>query len=316
MNGTDAFTIETLEEPSPRRAEALRLVLAARGDSSHHAQRRVHRLEDYVAQQSLVLGPVLGASVLGRLISAVTVIESPGSLGAVFIPAEHTPGLQHAATIALLRHVQACAWERSLAILQALVDPADRAEQNLLAEAGFEFLAELIYLERSAADSCPPTPAPPGLDFVPCSPGHEGLLAQTLELTYEHSRDCPKLTEIRRPSEVVATHRATGIYNPHWWLMATLDGQPAGLLLLAGVHDRRALEVVYMGVVPALRRRGIAQAIMARAVEICRQHDNADLILAVDRDNRPARRLYGRWSLREVARRRAWFAANPDRRPL
>ena len=316
MDGSDAFTIETLEESSPRRAEALQLVLATRGDSSRDAQRRIRGLEDYVAQQSLSLGPVLGASVRGRLISAVTVIESPGGLGAVLIPAEHTPGPQRAATIALLEHLQACAWERTLAILQVLVDPADRAGQSLVAEAGLEFLAELIYLERSAADPCPPTPEPQGLDFASCSPAHDALLADTLELTYQHSKDCPKLTDVRQPSEVVATHRATGIYNPNWWLMATLDGHPAGLLLLAGVHGRNALEVVYMGVVPALRGRGIAHAIMARAVEICRKHDNADLILAVDRDNRPARRLYTRWSLREVARRRAWFAANPKRRPL
>lgn len=315
MSGSDAPDIESLAQTDPRRGAALRLLLARHGDSSRDVQRRIRRLEAHLNSRPARLGAVLVASEGGQLVSSAIVIESPGRLGAVFAPAEAGPARRRRATAALLSKAKEHAWDHSLAMLQVLLDRNSSPDAAVLTEAGFDFLAELIYLERSAQDPCPQHHAPAELDFVPYAARAEPQFLDVLDLTYQDSYDCPRLAGIRRTDEVLATHRATGIYDPAHWLLVTLEGQSAGVLLLSGVEGRRAFEVVYMGVVPAFRSRGLGHAILAHAVRICRQSQQADLILAVDRANRPARRLYQRWSFREVSRRFGWFAANPlDRR--
>ncbi len=311
MDSGDGFHLERLGRPSPRRAEALRLVLGHPGDSSAQAERRVQHFCEFLGAQSLRIGSVLGASQRGALISAVALVESPGGLGAVLIPAAHGEEAHAPATVALLRTVQQIAWRRPLAMLQALVDHRDAVQANVLAAGGFQFLAELIYLERSAHDAVPHGPLPHDLKFLTFTPSRQREFVEVLSLTYRDSKDCPKLGGMRRAEDILATHRATGLHDPAWWSIATGNGAPAGVLLLSGVHGRPALEVVYMGVVPSFRGQGVGQALLARAVETCRRHGDADLTLAVDRQNTPARRLYQRWSFREVLRRRAWFLPRP-----
>jgi GNAT superfamily N-acetyltransferase len=314
MAGTYKFTVEHLESDDPRREEALRLLLAAPGDSRPDLDRRVHRLKEYIQRQGLILDPLVGAAQAGQLMCAAALIESPGGLGAVFIPTDTAPGMATDATVALLRNLQERAWRRPLVMVQALPDAEETTRPGLFAEAGFEFLAELIYLERSARDPQPSVAASDAVTFVAVDSQSEGRLSEVLELTYQHSKDCPKLTGIRRTDEIIATHRATGIYDPAGWLLAMIDGEAAGALLMAGVQERNALEVVYMGVVPAYRQRAVGHAMLAKAVELCRQKDDADLTLAVDRANAPARALYRRWSFQETARRQAWIAVHPERR--
>ena len=311
MSGSDAPDIESLASTDPRRDAALRLLLTRQGESSQDVKRRIRRLKAHLSSRPARLGAVLAASVDGQLVSSAIVIESPGRLGAAFAPAEAGSSLRRRATAALLNRAKEHAWERSLAMLQVLFDRNTQHDSAMLTEAGFDFLAELIYLERSAHDPSPQHTAPSELEFVPYAARAERRFLDVLDLTYQDSRDCPRLAGIRRTDEVLATHRATGVYDPANWLLATLDGQSAGVLLLSGVEGRRAFEVVYMGVAPAFRGRGLGHAILAQAVRICRQNQRADLILAVDRANSPARKLYQRWSFREVSRRFAWFAANP-----
>ena len=81
-----------------------------------------------------------------------------------------------------------------------------------------------------------------------------------------------------------------------------------GVLLLNGIAERRALEVVYMGVAPSARGAGVGDALLERAVKVASTVGASTLALAVDERNAPARRLYQRWGFREVGLRDAWIA--------
>jgi ribosomal protein S18 acetylase RimI-like enzyme len=245
------------------------------------------------------------------LISAALLIESPGRLGAVLIPPSIPYGLKREATVAVLKEMKCCASRDSLAVLQSLLGAEDTEQAALYADAGFEFLAELVYLERPASAASPRFKIAEEPEFAPFTPDTEHLFLHVLGETYRASLDCPPLAGVRRTEDVLATHRATGIFDSNNWQLASLRGRLAGILLLAGVPGRRAYEIVYVGVVPEARGRGVGDALLARAVEVCRRGGEADLTLAVDSNNRPACRLYRRWSFREVQRRQAWFCAVP-----
>jgi ribosomal protein S18 acetylase RimI-like enzyme len=311
MEQVRPFTIEVLDESNPRRGDALRVLLAPPGTPALADDRQMSDLAGYVARHSLQIADVLSAWADQRLLSAAMLIESPGRLGAVYVPATRLSSLGRQATVALLQSLRTRAWHRSLCMLQALLEPRQAHLADVFAEAGFEFLAGLCYLERAAHDACPAYRGPPEVEFVPYTPQIEPLFLQVLGRTYRQSLDCPRLANVRRTEDVLATHRASGIFNPGNWFVARLAGAPVGILLLAGVHGRPLVELVYMGVVPEARGQGLGDALLSRAVDVCRREGDAALTLAVDSNNDPARDLYRRWSLREFDRRQAWFAPAP-----
>jgi ribosomal protein S18 acetylase RimI-like enzyme len=106
---------------------------------------------------------------------------------------------------------------------------------------------------------------------------------------------------------VLASHRATGDYLPEHWYVARVDGSDAGVLILAGSPTRSAIEIVYMGVAPSHRGRGLALAMLHRALSISRTKRAESLILAVDASNMPAARVYEKFGFQRVAAREAWY---------
>jgi ribosomal protein S18 acetylase RimI-like enzyme len=65
--------------------------------------------------------------------------------------------------------------------------------------------------------------------------------------------------------------------------------------------------VVYLGVVPASRQRGIGRALVMRAVRDTANLGLPQIGLAVDVANTPAMRLYEKMGFREIRQRLAYF---------
>jgi ribosomal protein S18 acetylase RimI-like enzyme len=80
--------------------------------------------------------------------------------------------------------------------------------------------------------------------------------------------------------------------------------------LTAPILDVKSLEIVYLGVAQPARKTGVANALLARAVQIARARNDALLMLGVDERNEPARRLYDRWGFLEAARKDVWIATS------
>ncbi len=91
--------------------------------------------------------------------------------------------------------------------------------------------------------------------------------------------------------------------------LAVRDRQPAGLILLQ--MQPPDAEVLTLGVLPALRRQGIAAALLGRALELVLQAGASRLLLEVAADNGPALAFYRRHGFRPLSRRPGYYRRAP-----
>ena len=80
-------------------------------------------------------------------------------------------------------------------------------------------------------------------------------------------------------------------------------GTPLGVLLLSGSGRSDSLELVYLGLAPPGRGRGLAELLMQTALSQVVQRGLDRLCLAVDAANVPALKLYYRHGMHRMATR-------------
>jgi ribosomal protein S18 acetylase RimI-like enzyme len=240
----------------------------------------------------------------------------PGRTTIVMVPSPDLGSIEPAIQTNVLRAGLAQLAPQALHYAQALVEPGETARRDLLAGAGFTYLAPLIYLERATVYPWAEPPPATAATWRAYGPQEHARFADVVLATYADSQDCPELTGLRPIDDILAAHRATGHHDPQLWELALVDGEPAGCLLLAALADNQLLEVVYMGVVPAFRRRGVGALLLQRALAHARRRGARRLTVVVDGRNAPARRLYARFALAPLAQRDAWLYRWEPARPV
>ena len=181
-------------------------------------------------------------------------------------------------------------------IVQAVLDEsASPRGSHDLAHGGMRRVTELLYLER---DTNVPLIGMSSKSTIPVywrslSQAHESEFRSLLQATYSSSLDMPELEGVRSLDDVIASHRATGRFIPEYWQFGQVVEEPgaAVILLLAEIPERDAWEVIYLGLTPAARGRGLGRIAVAHALELACPHTSR-LELAVDARNTPATRLY------------------------
>lgn len=244
----------------------------------------------------------------GAIRALLATLVLPGRVALVFVPGR-MPGCDAEA----MRHLSAAVFGlpgmAGLHYAQALVEEQNGARIERLRALGFTRLTELLYLEREVTHPWVDK-SEAALDWLPYSAADHSRFASLMARTYEDSRDCPELTGIRPMDDVIASHKAAGPFEPGLWQMALRDGAPAGCILLGRIGPT-ALEIVYMGVAPSERGRGLGQALLRRGFDLARRARAQWLTLAVDARNDHARRLYERFGFRQVAARGAYLKRPP-----
>ncbi|MCL2700237.1 MAG: GNAT family N-acetyltransferase [Phycisphaerae bacterium] len=137
-------------------------------------------------------------------------------------------------------------------------------------------------------------------------------LEQIIRRSYEDSRDCPGLAGVRDLGDVVAGHRASGLFSPESWWIVHVEGQSAGCLLLNESLTGQDGEIVYLGVAPEFRRQGIARTMLVQAISHAQRVSWRRLTLAADSSNLPAVRLYESFQFAVSHRRDAWIFTRRD----
>ena len=135
----------------------------------------------------------------------------------------------------------------------------------------------------------------------------EETIGRLIEETYVSTLDCPELENIRSWRDVIDSHKASGRFDPRGWIIASLKGQLAGLALVNRMTARPACELVYMGVSPAFRGKGLGRVLVQRALEATLLLDADTLTLAVDTRNKPALKHYRRCRFTATDTRDAYF---------
>lgn len=151
----------------------------------------------------------------------------------------------------------------------------------------------------------------PELTFRPI--GDEGAKAESLaglvEGTYQGSMDCPSLNQLRTARQILTGYRRVASFAPDlWWTAHDQDDRLVGCLLM-GRHQAQGapvLELVYMGILPHARGHRYGRQLARRAVRAARETGAARLLVAVDRENLPAVRVYERFGLKRLFSETVW----------
>lgn len=191
---------------------------------------------------------------------------------------------------------------------QCLLAPDHHVEKELLGRHGFEQAADMFFLACTLSDVKLPSKKTAvdrlKVSIETYSPETADRFAQIVEATYVDSLDCPYLTGFRTGSEAIASHKLSGVFDPSRWALYSIDGRDAGVILLNDHPDQEAVELVYLGVVPEARGRGLGRRMLHQGLtESARRGQNA-MFLAVDCENHFANALYGESGFVELARRR------------
>jgi ribosomal protein S18 acetylase RimI-like enzyme len=207
----------------------------------------------------------------------------------------------------LLRAAAAHALRRHRAqLIQAIAEPEGTSPLAAAIErAGFDRLAVLSYMRRPIRFEDKLLAPPAGLEWRPYSIFRHGLFARTILRTYRDSLDCPKLAGLRPINDTLSTHKHTGTFSWRRWRLAMAGGEPVGAVLVNENQGRG--DLVYLGVAPEARGRGIGRALLERGIRDTAEMGLPQMGLAVDVGNAPALRLYERAGFHEVRRRPAYF---------
>lgn len=238
-----------------------------------------------------------------QLAGAVLARPLPGRAAVVWPPRCQS---DDDADLAVVLLNQATEWlcGRGARLAQALPQLHAESDQRHLAAAGFTHLADLHYLLCSSRYFPRQLPAIE-LNFEQYTPENHDRLRAIVAATYQESRDCPAIDGVRDIDDVLASYRATGVYDPSRWFVVQYDGHDAGCLLLADDPALDHYELVYMGVAPALRGRRFGELIVRQAQWLTANAGRERLVLSVDAANAPALEMYDRAGFT------AW-----DRRPV
>ncbi len=263
-------------------------------------------------KRGLVIDPVLCVFDGETKLASCATVQSPGSSAIVFLslraPGQASPT---EAGIALVTAAREIARRRGIRLLQMLINPEDAVTASVAQSSGFRLMTQLYYLRRDVGAFSPTFIEANDITWEAYSEHSRTTFLRAIELSYVESLDCPELFGLRNTADILETHRSSGHFFPECWWVAKLNNEPVGVVLLNGVREPFGLELVYMGVAQVARRSGVANALLARAVQCCVEKSASYLTLAVDARNTPAKKLYARWELRPMHRMDAWIATYP-----
>lgn len=203
----------------------------------------------------------------------------------------------------------------SARLSQCLLALDDDAETAILSRHGFERATDMFFLAR-AISSADATDADRNdgltrIDVEPYRPENAERFARLIESTYQGSLDCTYLNGIRSGSEAIVSHKLSGKFDPARWGLYSVDGVDAGVMLLNDHPDQDAVELVYLGVSPTARGRGLGRRMLRQGLADSALRGQAVIFLAVDCENRFANSLYSEFEFAELARRRVLLRRPP-----
>jgi mycothiol synthase len=285
-------------------AAAMGLVLGSPFGPADEAQ--VLDFMRYALRRGIDVTNVWVADYGGSIVWALLPVASPGRTALLLGPSTLPQGGGGAeAAGELVDAVCADFAARDLQLAQVLLEPADATSRRLYEGRGFGHVAQLIYLQAAPRRKAPPPPLPAGFHWLGYGPETHAHFAACIARTYQQSLDCPVLNGLRDMEDVLAGHKSSGEFDPRLWGMLCEGDDPRGVLLLSKMQPADSLELVYLGLTPEARGRGIGDLLMRQALATAAAEGASRLSLAVDSGNAPALKLYYRHGMQRVGAKEA-----------
>ena len=270
----------------------------------------------FATDQSLSLEELWLAEIDGKAVASVLLVTSPGRTALLFL-SPLGAAAEAGIVSELIRTACLAQPAGSLHLIQALLDPAQREQRGVLEQSGFSLLARLEYMQRSLDRSTSPDVVwPEGCAVTTWSEPSRERFRRAIEGSYEGTLDCPGLLGLRDMEDVLAGHMATGQFDPAMWFLLEHEGEPAGVILLNEVVQGGAFELVYLGLTPAFRSKGLADRLLEHGLGAAARRGAESVLLAVDEQNEPAMRLYRRAKFQSTGHKVAmiFHQADPTKR--
>lgn len=277
---------------------AMRLILGTGGKLATDEQ--VVDFLRYALARGIDTNGVWVAERGGEVAFAILPVPNPGRTMLLLTPGELREAQEDVAGM-LIEAIAGRAGESGMNLAQVLLEPTDSSVVKVYAEHAFQHLAELIYLQGNIRRTVSEPELPDDYNWTRYSEASHGRFAAAIAASYQQSLDCPALTGMRNIEDTVAGHRAAGEFDPELWFLLSEGDEARGVLLLSPVNHAEAMELVYLGLVPGARGKGIGDVLMRQALATTARRKLSMLTLAVDSRNAPALKLYFRHGMHRVA---------------
>jgi ribosomal protein S18 acetylase RimI-like enzyme len=141
----------------------------------------------------------------------------------------------------------------------------------------------------------------------PYVPAQRERFRRALAASAADARDFPDL-QIDVATDLRLQRLAeTGISGERLWYLVEKQGDEAGCLLLADQPEWDRCELVYLGLEPSHRGRGVGRWLARHAVWQARQAGRSHLIAGVDAANDPAVAVYAAAGFVQAGRRHVFY---------
>jgi GNAT superfamily N-acetyltransferase len=302
---------------------AQRLVSQSSGDLASAAARLVNSAEGFGIDLGLIHATIETSNGKARVRQACLPVLGSGRTAMIFVSepvATGEPGGEAVARAERAACVRAaCEFlgrekSQEVKVAQGLPERKEQWSMQALVDAGFTNVGCLSYLRRSISDRtgsvAEPVVWPTGVTVVPLTgvdaEKWDSTLITALNRTYMETMDCPELCGMRTTADILASHKATGEFDPALWWVFLLKGEPHGCLLLTRCPEQRTLELVYLGLSPELRGKGLSHAALWMGIQAAKASCAGwTVACAVDLRNAPALKVYGRLGFRSFSERTA-----------
>ena len=276
--------------------QALRLILTGSGQNAGDDDAVLDFLQLSVAR-GIDLTGIWVAAERSRLSFAALPMPTPGKTMLLMLPARLRPGVSNETVAHLLDQACLDAEKDGIRMAQILINPEHQAVLRAVLDARFSHVAELIYLAREVHTPIGGRVIPDGFVLTQYDRVTHPRFARTIERSYLGSMDCPALNGRRNIEDILVGHKHAGEFDPElWFVLSDPAGNDVGVLLLSRLHRRDGMEIVYIGLSPAGRGRGLGDVLMRISVNACHREGGGQLLCGCDTNNLPATRLYHRHS--------------------
>lgn len=197
-------------------------------------------------------------------------------------------------------------------LVYVLLPPERSSQEFLLESAGFQRLGTTLHMVGPAANpredgriftasemDCPcdrsiPSDRESLLEFEPCDASTEGMsrLARTFAQTCDQTLDFPELHRWLDAEQSLDGYRQVGHFRPDLWHIIRLGGNDVGCLLLNELDEPGAVQLTYLGLIPAVRGVGRCRDAVRFGRMLAGQRGARHLMLTVDQRNTPAVNCY------------------------
>lgn len=240
-----------------------------------------------------------------RIVGAAWCLLQPGRIATLWGP-NILPSEQDTLASRLVQQARVYAQQEGVHLVQSLLETDRTSTAQHLVAGGFR---EITQVEQRVAvpEAAGVVPAQEALQLTKCADMRSSSFQQLVARTYEGSLDCPELDGLRQIEDVLDGYLSTcGGHLEHWYTLHC-DGQTAGTILLAHHAEIHQLELIYFGLLPSYRQRGLGAELIRFALLLGARLQCETITTGVDVRNVPAVALYAQFGFQLVDSKRVFL---------